>query len=469
MKKKKKESASGKPRVADRTIRVEALARVEGEGALHVRMRGGDVDEVRLDIYEPPRFFEAFLRGRPFEEVPDIVARICGICPIAYQMGACHALEKALGVFDQLDPVIHSFRNLIYCGEWIESHVLHMFMLHLPDFLGYESSITMAADHGPIVKRALRIKKVGNELVALLGGRSVHPVGVCVGGFYRSPDLARAAELRAETAACLEDMCDLTKFLAENVEFPDLERDYEFIALCPEDEYPMNLGRIKSNKGLNVSQEEFGDAITELHVQHSTALHAMVKERGAYVVGPLARLNLCADKLHPRAADLLVAVTKTIKKDLPWKNNFLSLLARSVETVHALALAEEILASYTKPVRTRLEIQPRVGVGAHGTEAPRGICWHEYRTDADGKIASARIIPPTSQNQASIEEDLKILAGRVAKLDDEEAALKCEHLIRNYDPCISCSVHFLKFSRSWKDEPEGELVAGRAGVGEPPT
>ncbi len=425
-------------------------------------MRGREVEEVRLDIYEPPRFFEAFLRGRRFDEVPDIVARICGICPIAYQMGACHALEKALGAFERLDPLIHSLRNLIYCGEWIESHVLHMFMLHLPDFLGYESAITMAADHGPLVRRALRVKKVGNEIVALLGGRSVHPVGVGVGGFHRLPERSRVVELRGEVAACLEEMSELTIFLAENVVFPDLERDYEFISLEPASVYPMNLGPIRSNKGLHVEQEDFGKAIAETQVPHSTALHAMVKGRGAYMVGPLARLNLCADRLHPRAADLLRAVTRTIGKDLPWKNTYLSLLARAVETVHALALAGDILGSPIGGVRPRLEVEPRAGVGAHGTEAPRGICWHEYRTDAGGMIASARIIPPTSQNQASIEEDLKILAQHVVDLDDEDVALRCEQLIRNYDPCISCSVHFLRFSRSW----DAERAGSRADAGE---
>ncbi len=254
---------------AKRTIRVKALARVEGEGALHLTMRDGQVEELQLKIYEPPRFFEAFLRGRDFQEVPDITARICGICPVAYQMGSCHALEKAMGVFDQVDPAIRMLRNVLYCGEWIESHVLHMFLLHLPDFLGFESAISMAADHGALVKRSLRIKKAGNDVVALLGGRAVHPVGVCVGGFYRAPDPVAAARLARELRACLDEMCELTLFLAEHVKFPTLERDYEFVALCPEDEYPMNLGRIRSNKGLNVDQEEFGRAIEERQVEHS--------------------------------------------------------------------------------------------------------------------------------------------------------------------------------------------------------
>jgi sulfhydrogenase subunit alpha len=442
--KKDKSNSNGR-----KSIRVKALARVEGEGALDLVMRNGQVEELKLRIYEPPRFFEAFLRGRDFREVPDITARICGICPVAYQMGSCHALEKAMGVFDQVDPAIRTLRNVLYCGEWIESHVLHMFLLHLPDFLGYESAISMAADHAELVKRALRVKKAGNDILALLGGRAVHPVGVCVGGFYRAPDPAAVAPLALELRACLDEMSEMTLFLAENVEFPGLQRDYEFVALCPTDEYPMNLGRIKSNKGMNVDQEEFGRAIEERQVEHCTSMHAMVKGRGPYMVGPLARLNLNSEKLMPRAAELLPEVCAKVGKTLPWRNNFFSLLARSLETVHALELAADLLGGYTPPVRARVPIVPRAGIGGHGTEAPRGLCWHEYRSEADGTIASARIIPPTTQNYATIEDDLRALAPQVAELPDEDAALRCEHLIRNYDPCISCSVHFLKFSRVW--------------------
>jgi len=444
-------SASQPGNTNTRTITVEALARVEGEGALDLVMHGGQVEKANLRIYEPPRFYEAFLRGRPYQDVPDITARICGICPIAYQTASCYALEKALGVYHRVieAPGIQKLRDLMYCGEWVESHVLHMFMLHLPDFLGYESAISMAEDHADAVKQALRIKKTGNALVALLGGRAVHPVGMCVGGFHGVPSKARAQEMIEETRACLDVMCELTLFLAEHIDYPDLERDYEFVSLCPEDHYPMNLGRIRSNKGLDVDQEEFGDAIEERHVPHTTALHSVIRGRGAYMVGPLARLNLNADKLHPRAAELLPQVTRHVGHELPWRNNFLSLPARALETVHALALAADILERYEPPARPRIEIIPRIGSGGHGTEAPRGVCWHQYQTNGDGTIAEAQICPPTAQNQMTIEEDLVELAPEIADLDDEAAALRCEHLIRNYDPCISCSVHFLKLNRQF--------------------
>jgi len=432
-----------------RTIRVGALARVEGEGALHLTMRNGKVEDVRLEIYEPPRFFEAFLRGRDFHEVPDITARICGICPVAYQMSSCHALEKAIGIFDQIDSWIRSMRNLLYCGEWIESHVLHMFMLHLPDFLGYESVITLAADHKEIVQRALRIKKLGNALVAALAGRSVHPVGVRVGGFYHAMTPATAAQLLKETEHCLGEMCELAMFLAEKVDYPQLERDYEFVAMRADNEYAMNLGRIVSNRGLDIDVEELLDAIEEQQVEHSTAFHSIIKGRGAYHVGPLARLNLNTDRLHPRAGELLPRVCDAVDRMLPWNNSFLSLAARALETVHALAVAADILRSYQPPARSFVPSPPRAGTGAHATEAPRGILWQRYTLNADGGVAKAHIIPPTAQNQLQIEQDLRALAETITNLNDDAACLRCEHLIRNYDPCISCSVHFLKFDRKW--------------------
>ena len=431
-------------RLEQRTIRVKTLARVEGEGAFHLTIRDGTVEEARLRIFEPPRFFEAFLRGRHFREVPDITARICGICPVAYQMSSCHALEKALGVADQIDPGIRTMRNLLYCGEWIESHVLHIFMLHLPDFLGYESVISMAADHGPIVQRALKLKKLGNEILATIGGRAVHPVGACVGGFYSIPDAERWAELLPALKAGVDDMSDLALFLAEKLEYPDLQQDYEFVALQPDDEYPMNLGPIASSKGFRVEQEDYLEVVEERHVAHSTALHAVVKGRGPYHVGPLARLNLNAEKLHPRAAELLPKVCAAVGQELPWRNSFLSLPARALETVHALALAVDILQNYDPPSRSRVPIEPRPGVGAAATEAPRGVLWHRYETDAQGLIKAARIMPPTSQNQPQIEADLRALGQKMSHLDDEQLCLRCEHLIRNYDPCLSCSVHFLK-------------------------
>ncbi|MBI3944881.1 MAG: Ni/Fe hydrogenase subunit alpha [Armatimonadetes bacterium] len=427
-----------------RSIQVDYLARVEGEGALHLTLQDGRVTDARLRIFEPPRFYEAFLRGRDFREVPDITARICGICPVAHQMSSCHALEQAMGVTHQIEPSVRALRNLLYCGEWIESHALHIFLLHLPDFLGYESAITMAADHAETVKRALRIKKLGNTIVSTLAGREVHPINACVGGFYRAPTPQELMALVPEIEFCLEEMCDLTLFLAATLEYPKLDQDYEFVALSPDDEYPINLGPIASSKGFRVQQQDYLNAVEEQHVPHSTALHSMIKGRGPYHIGPLARLNLNADKLHQRAADLVASVSDAVGHGLPWRNSFLSLPARALETVHALALSLEIIKAYRPPARAAVPIRPRAGVGAAATEAPRGINWHRYETDSRGLITAARIMSPTAQNQAQIEADLRKLAPQIVSLDDEKLTLACEHLIRNYDPCISCSTHFLR-------------------------
>jgi sulfhydrogenase subunit alpha len=441
------DSSGNSSRTEGRVIRVDSLARVEGEGALHLEMSGGRVTRALLNIYEPPRFFEAFLRGRDFREVPDITARICGICPVAYQMSACHALERALGVFDSIPPHVRRLRDLFYCGEWVESHTLHMFLLNLPDLLGAESAIEVAREHGDIVRKALGVRAVGNELVSCLGGRSVHPVGACVGGFYKPLEAEKAANMLPRVRKARDEMAELVAWLARTLRFPDFQADYEFVSLVSDAGYPMNIGRIASNRGLNIDPADFLDHIEEHQVEHSTALHARIKNRGPYLTGPLARLNLNHARLHPAGAAALRDCINATGRQLPWNSGYMSILARGVECVHALALAGDILTNYQAAAPGRIDVAPRAGQGAYATEAPRGLLWHWYRTEADGTIAAARIIPPTSQNQARIEQDLTQLTRDLPPTDDEALKLRCEHLIRNYDPCISCSTHFLRLTR----------------------
>lgn len=250
-----------------RTLRVGSLARVEGEGALYVRVKGRQVEEVRLDIYEPPRFFEAFLRGRSFAEVPDITARICGICPVAYQMSSCQALEAALGV--QVEGPLKALRRLLYCGEWIESHALHIYFLHLPDFLGYPDTVRLAQDHPQRVQEALALKKTGNELMALLGGREIHPINVKVGGFYRVPRKAELLALRDRLERAREIALETVRFVS-SLDFPDFAPDYTFVSLRQEGEYPILGGRLVSNRGLDIAVAEFEQHFHEEHVPHST-------------------------------------------------------------------------------------------------------------------------------------------------------------------------------------------------------
>jgi coenzyme F420-reducing hydrogenase alpha subunit len=423
----------------NRTIKVAALTRVEGEGALNIRVQGNQIEQVELNIYEPPRFFEAFLRGREVREVPDITARICGICPVAYQMSACHALEKALGI--QVTPEIRRLRRLLYCGEWIESHALHIYLLHAPDFLGFESGISMAAQHREVVERGLRLKKIGNHLLEVLGGRAIHPINVAVGGFYRAPPKSELKALLPDLHWGLQASVDTLRLVA-GFDFPDLDIDYEMVCLKHPNEYPLNEGHIVSSSGLNISMEEYEKHFQECHVPHSTALHSVkLPEEKPYLVGPLARVSLCFDQLSPTAQ----REAEKCKVSWPCKNNFKSIIARSLELITAYEEALAIVEDYqSEPSPNRIAYEPKVGAGCHATEAPRGLLYHRYRIGTDGLIAEAKIVPPTSQNQPRIEEDLRALLPGILDHDDAEVTRRCEHMIRNYDPCISCATHFLR-------------------------
>ncbi|MFN4217856.1 MAG: Ni/Fe hydrogenase subunit alpha [Candidatus Bipolaricaulia bacterium] len=422
---------------SSKTIRVDYLARVEGEGALYVKIKGDTVVDVKLKIFEPPRFFEAFLRGRTFTEAPDITARICGICPIAYQMSSCHAMEDACGV--TVGGQLRALRRLIYCGEWIESHVLHVAMLHAPDFLGYESAIHMAKDHPDLVQQALKLKKIGNELVTFLGGREIHPINVRVGGFYKVPTKGELRGLVPNLQWARDAAYELVRW-AGTLEFPDFEQDYEFVALRHPDEYPFNEGRLVSNKGLDIAIREYDEHFVEEHVEHSNALHSVIRGRGNYFVGPLARYNLNFDKL-PRSVQ---QAAKDAGLGPVCKNPFKSIIVRAIETLYACEEALRIIHEYEMPEKPFVEVRPRAGVGYGCTEAPRGILYHRYRIDDQGVILDAKIVPPTSQNQKTIESDLRQFVPKNINLSKEQLTWKCEQAIRNYDPCISCATHFLK-------------------------
>jgi sulfhydrogenase subunit alpha len=420
-----------------KSIKVDFLARVEGEGGIRLKIKDQQVKEAHVNIFEPPRFFEAFLRGRKFTEAPDITARICGICPVAYQMSACHAAEDAFGV--QPDGAIRELRRLLYCGEWIESHALHIYMLHAPDFLGYEDVIQMAKDHPDAVKRGLRLKKIGNAIMTLVGGREIHPINVRVGGFYRAPQKQQLRALEEDLKWARDASVETARWVA-TFTFPDFQRNYEFVALRHPNEYPLNEGRVVSNKGLNIPLSEYEHHFAEEHVQHSNALHSAVQERGAYFVGPLARYNLNFEKLSPLAQEL----AKETGLPQECRNPFQGILVRAIETIYACDEALRIIGTYEPPEKPYLEVTPQVGTGYGCTEAPRGILYHRYSYDERGLILSAKIVPPTSQNLKTMEEDLAEFVSTRLHLPKDRLQWQCEQAIRNYDPCISCATHYLK-------------------------
>jgi sulfhydrogenase subunit alpha len=419
-----------------RTVKVDYLARVEGEGGLTVKVKDNTVTDVKLRIFEPPRFFEAFLRGRLYSEAPDITARVCGICPIAYQMSAVHAMENAFGV--KVDGQLRALRRLIYCGEWIESHALHVYLLHAPDFLGYDDAIKMAKDHLDVVQRGLRLKKVGNDLMTLLGGREIHPINVRVGGFYKVPAKKDLVSLVDQLKWARDAALETVRWVA-GFPFPQFERDYEFVALRHADEYPFNEGRLVSNKGLDIAVSEYENYFVEEHVPYSNALQSVLKEGGAYFVGPLARYNLNFDKLSPLAQQ----AARDAGLGPICTNPFKSIIVRSVETLYACDEALRIIDDYEMPSKSAVQISPRASMGYGCTEAPRGILYHRYRLDDQGIILDAKIVPPTSQNQKSMENDLWEFVPKYLSLPQDQLTWQCEQAVRNYDPCISCATHFL--------------------------
>jgi coenzyme F420-reducing hydrogenase alpha subunit len=404
-----------------------------------VKIKDGEVVDVKLKIFEPPRFFEAVLRGRAFGEAPDITARICGICPVAYQMSAVHAMENACGV--RVEGPLRTLRRLIYLGEWMESHALHIYMLHAPDFLGYESAVHMAKDHREIVQRGLQLKKVGNEIMTLIGGREVHPINVQIGGFYRVPTKAELSPLVERLKWAREAALETVRWVAQ-FPFPDFEQDYEFVALHHPHEYAMNEGRIVSSRGLDILADEFDVNFIEEHVAHSNALHCVLRDRGAYYVGPMARYAVNFELLETVARN----AAGEAGLGQACYNPFKSIIVRAVEVLHACEEALRLIAEYERPDAAAVEVLPRAGTGYAVTEAPRGILYHRYRIDADGIIEDAKIVPPTSQNQKTIESDLWQFVPRHLHLPQEELTWQCEQAIRNYDPCISCATHFLKLN-----------------------
>jgi coenzyme F420-reducing hydrogenase alpha subunit len=423
--------------MAERQILTEVLARVEGEGAMEVRVRDGQVQDVKLRIYEPPRFFEAFLRGRRFTEVPDITARICGICPVAYQMSSIAAMEDVCAI--EAAPGVRALRRLLYCGEWIESHVLHVFMLHAPDFLGYANAFEMARDHAAVVEGALALKKAGNSIMRVVGGREIHPVNVRVGGFYRAPTRAELAPVAEELERAREFALDAVGFTA-SLPVPDFEEDYVFVALSDPDVYAIEGGRLRSSTGWDLAPSQYEDHVVEEHVEHSTALHSRMRDGTRYLVGPLARYALNRDRLSPVALEAADAAGL----EPVCRNPFRSIVVRAVEILYALDEALRLIEAYEPPDPPGVEVPPRAGVGHGWTEAPRGMLWHRYEIDGDGTILDAKIVPPTSQNQGRIEESLHGFVQQHVELDDDELRLRCEQAVRAYDPCISCATHFLR-------------------------
>jgi coenzyme F420-reducing hydrogenase alpha subunit len=423
--------------VTQRQVEVPVIARVEGEGALHITAKDGEILDLRLEIYEPPRFFEAFLQGRNFSEVPDIVPRICGICPVAYQMSAIRGLERLFEV--QVPEGTHELRRLLYCGEWIESHILHIFLLAAPDFLGYRSAIEMAKDHPDLVKKVLEIKRIGNDIMEKVGGREIHPVSPRVGGFSRAARKRELDPLLPRLEWALEQMPGIADFVA-TLPRPELPRETEMVGMVHPAEYAIVEGDLASTLGRRFTAAEFEQVSREIHVEHSNALHSVMADTETpYFTGPLARVNLNAHLLTPVAQECMRRAGLVV----PQADPFFSMAARVAEAALAMEESVRLIRDYVPPEPSMAVVTPSAGRATWVTEAPRGSLYHRYDVAEDGTILEAKIVPPTSQNLRHMERDLREFLPGVLDRPDDELTRLCEMVVRNYDPCISCATHFL--------------------------
>ncbi len=408
---------------ATKTIKVGYIARVEGQGSL----------DIKLKIFEPPRFFEAFLVGRKYDEVHELASRICGICPVAHQITALLAVENAIGL--EVSQQTRDLREILALSAIINSHVLSLYFLTAPDYLKHESAISMGKEYPELLKRGLKLKKLGNDIGDIIGGRAIHPVFAVLNGFTNIPARDKLDAIKERLIDARGDALETVKFFG-SLEYPDLTRQCEHIAISDTKKYAINEGIMKSTNGLIAKGGDYRKFIEETQILYSNAKGSTVKGRGTFLVGPLARVNINFDKLSDNAK----GVAGEIGFNTPRFNPFDSIIARSIEVVHAIDECIELINGLPlKEEDISYSFSP--GDGSALTEAPRGMLYHSYRINKDGLVESADIVPPTAHNVRNIERDLKELVLRFNDLSRDDLTLKCEMLIRAYDPCISCSVH----------------------------
>lgn len=416
-------------------IQVPLLSRVEGRGGLLLEVREGGIHNLTLKILEPPRLFEKLVEGRGRDQVVEMVARIGGLSPVAHQLCAVQAFER-LGEVEP-GPWVGAMRRAMLCGEWIQSHGRHIHLMALPDFLGVDDVLGLAGGQREVLQRGWRLQQLGQDLVALFGGRPVHPVGLRVGGFHRAPEPAAVAIMRRRLQEAVPEAEALLGWIAHALSFPQDEHPFTSVALSPAKGYPMGGTRIQSGDWLDIDASEFIRHFERYEVDHSLAPHSILDKR-PYLVGPLARLNLGLPELSPAVRQALGATGISF----PSHNMFHSILARATELLFAVREALGLLEGYGKPTRSFVDVPHRDGISYGAVESPRGLLWHCYEIDDHRRINAAWIVSPTSQNQARMEEDIRLSLERLG-LDRDQASLRqrAERVIRNYDPCFSCAVH----------------------------
>jgi coenzyme F420-reducing hydrogenase alpha subunit len=428
-------------------INVEYLTRVEGHGNIVVNVREGRLEKCQLDVVESPRFFEGMLRGRSIFEAQHITSRICGICSCGHSLASIQAAEDAIGFTPSEQTLL--LRRFLLHMEFLDSHVLHIYILVAPDILGVPSFVPLITTHNKVVRRALRLKKTYNNICDIFVGRHVHPISAIVGGFTKLPrekDLDAMLDLLTWTRPDIEATIELVRTLR----FPEFQRETEYVSLVSDDTlYPLLSGDIGSSDGVRMEKHSYKQVANEFTVPHSSAKHTRLS-RDSYMVGSLARFNMNYNKLHPKAKQ--TAEYLGLKPEVA--NPYLNTAAQLVECVHCLEEGIEIIEEFKKKgvkyeeelavgLNEKEVIPVKAGNGVGAVEVPRGVLFHNYEVDDRGIIQNANCIIPTNQNLNNIEHDMKKLVPEILEKTDEEITLALEMLVRAYDPCISCSTHFL--------------------------
>lgn len=410
-------------------INVHYIARVEGEGSVKFEIRDGKLRNLRLNIWEPPRFFEGFLVGRKYDEVPDIVSRICGICPVSHMTTSINALEKAMGISPS--PEIKKLRTIMELSQIAASHIVHIYALVLPDY----HRLDMLSGLDNETRRLIRMKEAINGVTALFGGRALHPVAMVVGGFTKVPPEDEISRLIEQLEGIKHDALETVKMVS-GLACPELQGDVEYVALVKEDEYAVNDGMIATSSGLKTDLSGYYSFFEEKQVPYANAKKTTMKGMRPIMVGAFSRLHMKFHSLHPEAKKAAVSTGFA-----PSENNpFFNIMAQAIEVVHCIYACSELMRGLDCR-ETFQRVIPGEGAGAAMTEAPRGLLYHEYQVNKRGVIEKANIVTPTAYNFQGLEENLKKMVRDNIDTPADELALLCEMLVRAYDPCFSCSVH----------------------------
>jgi len=421
-------------------ITIKDIPKIEGHLTVTVDLENETVKELKVEATEGIRLVEEILKGKSYREIPDIASRMCGVCPVIHKVSSTQAVEKALGI--ELPEKLEYLREILVIGGHLQSHVLHLFFFVLPDFLGYESVLSMLPSYGKEVKRALKLKKLANTITETIGGRAVHPVTPVVGGFSTLPTKRKLISLLKTAKEFKKEALEVVNSIF-SLEMPSFERKTDYLAVSKESKIPLLEGNVTLLHGSSFPPEMYQDFIKGIRVPYSTARHYLLRNNeSSYMVGALARININHKYLSDTAKELL----KTYRLSFPSYSPFMNNIAQALEIIHftdeAISLIEKLIES--PPSKSKVDFEIREGESVAATEAPRGLLIHHYKINKYGRVEAANIITPTAQNLRNIQEDLKLYVPQILNLQRDEMILEAEKLVRAYDPCVSCAARFLK-------------------------